>query len=63
MTNSLMNENWMNRKESAEDILIRGGDVLTVSGLERGDVLMRGGAIAALGRDCLLYTSDAADEL
>jgi len=51
MTNSLMNENWMNRKESAEDILIRGGDVLTVSGLERGDVLMRGGAIAALGRD------------
>ena len=41
MTNSLMNENWMNRKESAEDILIRGGDVLTVSGLERGDVLMR----------------------
>ena len=51
MTNSLMNENWMNRKESAEDILIRGGDVLTVSGFERGDVLMRGGAIAALGRD------------
>ena len=51
MTNSLMNENWMNHRESAEDILIRGGDVLTVSGLERGDVLMRGGAIAALGRD------------
>ena len=51
MTNSLMNENWMNRKESAEDILIRGGDVLTVSGFERGDVLMRGGAVAALGRD------------
>ena len=41
MTNSLMNENWMNHRESAEDILIRGGDVLTVSGLERGDVLMR----------------------
>ena len=38
MTNSLMNENWMNHRESAEDILIRGGDVLTVSGLERGDV-------------------------
>ena len=51
MTNSLMNENWMNHRESAEDILIRGGDVLTVSGLERGDVLMRGGAIAALGRN------------
>lgn len=51
MTNSLMNENWMNHRESAEDILIRGGDVLTVSGLERGDVLMRGGAIAALGTD------------
>ena len=39
MTNSLMNENWMNHRESAEDILIRGGDVLTLSGLERGDVL------------------------
>ena len=51
MTNSLMNENWMNHRESTEDILIRGGDVLTLSGLERGDVLMRGGAIAALGRD------------
>ena len=64
MTNSLMdkNENLMNEnltdkssmdnnKKSAEVILIRGGDVLTVSGFERGDVLMRGGAVAALGTD------------
>ena len=62
MTNSLMdkNENLMNEnltdkslmdnnKGGGEDILIRGGDVLTVSGFERGDVLMRGGRIAALG--------------
>ena len=62
MTNSLMNknENLMNENLTdkslmdnntggGEDILIRGGDVLTVSGFERGDVLMRGGRIAALG--------------
>ena len=54
---NLMNENLTdkspmdNNKKSAEVILIRGGDVLTVSGFERGDVLMRGGAVAALGTD------------
>ena len=52
---NLMNENLTdkslmdNNKGGGEDILIRGGDVLTVSGFERGDVLMRGGRIAALG--------------
>ena len=36
----------MNR---TQDILIRGGDVLTVKGFEKGDVLMRDGRIAAVG--------------
>ena len=55
MNENLMNENLTdkslmdNNKGGGEDILIRGGDVLTVSGFERGDVLMRGGRIAALG--------------
>ena len=55
MTNSLMDENLTDRSSmdnnrgGAEDILIRGGDVLTASGFERGDLLMRGAVVAALG--------------
>ncbi|MDO4786630.1 MAG: dihydroorotase [Fretibacterium sp.] len=38
-----------NGMAATKDILIRGGDVLTVKGLEKGDVLMRDGRIAAVG--------------
>ncbi len=39
-----------NVKDRTQDILIRGGDVLTAKGVfEKGDVLMKGGRIAAVG--------------
>ena len=39
-----------NVKDRTQDILIRGGDVLTAKGFEKADVLMRDGRIAAVGR-------------